>query len=76
VPLSWGVFVLLLPVAGVENLSWEVGTVVKGQGYHLQGPEIQKLTFGLFTHKLISVVEGDEAKRPGSEITVIFKYWK
>ena len=58
-PLSRGILVLLPFIAGVEKVSWGVWVSVKGQGYHLQGPEIQKFTFGHFTHTLISVAEED-----------------
>lgn len=43
----------------VEEPSWGVWALVKGQGCHLQGPEIQKLTVGHFMRTLISVTEGD-----------------
>lgn len=57
--LSWGILVLLLSIAEVEKLSWGLRALVKGQGYHLQGPEIQKLAFGHFMCTLISVTKGD-----------------
>lgn len=58
-PLSWGIFILLLFIADVQKLSQGVRTLVEGQGYHLQCPEIQKLMFAHFMHTLLSVTEGD-----------------